>query len=115
MTDESPRNPFAPTLVAVICHDGPDSQPARKAAAQAHLHYVESILDRLALAGPLYDDAGERMLGSIYLFKTVDVAEARRLLEADPYFAAGFWRSIEYLPFLPAAGELVGGTTWRRG
>ncbi len=115
MTDVSPRNPFAPTHVAVICHDAPDSQPARKAAAQAHLRYVESILDRLALAGPLYDGAGERMIGSIYVFKTVDLDEARRLLEADPYFAARFWRSIEFLPFLPAAGELVGGTTWQRG
>jgi hypothetical protein len=115
MTDDPPRSPFAPSLVAAICHDGPDSHPARKAAAQAHLRYVESILDRLALAGPLYDAAGERMVGSIYLFKTVDIVEARRLLEADPYFAARFWRSIEFLPFLPAAGELVGGTTWQRG
>lgn len=115
MIDESPRNPFAPTHVAVICHDGPDSQAARKAAAPAHLRYVESILDRLALAGPLYDDAGERMIGSLYLFKTVDLAEARRLLEADPYFAARFWSAIEYRPMLPAAGELVGGTSWQRG
>jgi uncharacterized protein YciI len=66
MTDVSPRNPFAPTHVAVICHDGPDSQPARKADAQAHLRCVESILDRLALAGPLYDGAGERVGGTTW-------------------------------------------------
>jgi len=81
-------------------------------AARAHLCYIETILDRLALAGPLYSDDGQRMVGSIYVFKTESLDEARALLEADPYFAAGFWRSVDYWPFLPAAGALVGGTAW---
>jgi hypothetical protein len=112
MTQTDARRPFSPTQVAVICHDGPESQAARKAAAPQHLRYVETILDRLALAGPLFSDDGERMIGSVYVFKTRSVEEARRWLEADPYFMAGFWNSIEYRPFLPAAGEFVGGTTW---
>jgi hypothetical protein len=28
--------------------------------------------------------------------------------------AAGLWDRIEFRPFLPAAGDLVGGTTWRQ-
>jgi len=112
MSGTAVRTPFAPTQVAVICHDGPDSQAARKAAAQEHLRYVETILDRLALAGPLFSDDGERMVGSFYVFKTGSLEEARGWLEADPYFKAGFWRSIDYRPFLPAAGDFVGGTIW---
>jgi hypothetical protein len=112
MTGSAAPSPFAPTQVAVICHDGPESQAARKAAAQEHLRYVESILDRLALAGPLFSDDGSRMIGSLYVFKTGSLDEARRWLEADPYFKAAFWQSIDYRPFLPAAGEFVGGTVW---
>lgn len=35
-----------------------------------------------------------------------------RRLESDPYFARQFWASIDYRPFLPAAGALVGATVW---
>jgi uncharacterized protein YciI len=52
------------------------------------------------------------MIGSLYVFKTGSLDDARRWLEADPYFAAGFWQSIDYRPFLPAAGDFVGGTIW---
>ena len=112
MSGQSPRRGFAPTHVAVYCRDRPDSQDARKAAAQDHLRYVEGILDRIALAGPLFSDDGSQMNGSFYVFRTSSLAEARRWLEADPYFAAGFWASVEFRPFLPAAGTFVGGTIW---
>lgn len=112
MSEQAPRRAFVPTHVAVYCRDRPDSQGARKAAAQDHLRYVEGILDRIALAGPLFSDDGLQMNGSFYVFRTSSVAEARRWLEADPYFAAEFWASVEYRPFLPAAGAFVGGTIW---
>ena len=106
------RRPLAPSTVAVLCHDARDSQAARKAASPAHLRWVESMLDHIALAGPLYSDDGERMIGSLYVFKTGSLAEARAWLESDPYYAAGFWAEIRFRPFLPAAGELLGGTVW---
>jgi uncharacterized protein len=112
MNEGQARVSFVPTHVAVICHDGPDSQAARKTAAPDHLRYVEAILDRLALAGPLFSPDGQRMIGSLYVFKTGSLDEARQWLEGDPYFEARFWRSIDYRPFLPAAGDFVGGTIW---
>jgi len=112
MNASAARKPFVPTTVAVLCHDRADSQPARKAAAQAHLRWVESMLGHIAVAGPLYSDDGTRMIGSLYVFKTARLEQARAWLESDPYYAASFWASIEYRPFLPAAGELVGGTAW---
>jgi uncharacterized protein YciI len=112
MNEGQARVSFVPTHVAVICRDGPDSQVARKAAAPDHLRYVQTILERLALAGPLFSPDGQRMVGSLYVFKTGSLDEARQWLEADPYFAARFWQSIDYRPFLPAAGDFVGGTIW---
>ena len=109
---ETARNPFAPTTVAVYCLDGPESLPKRKAAAQAHLRWIESMLEHIAVAGPLYSGDGSRMTGSLYVFKTTSLEQARAWLESDPYFAQQFWSSIEYRPFLPAAGGLVGGTVW---
>jgi uncharacterized protein YciI len=112
MTETAARSPFAPTTVAVLCHDGPDAGPKRRAAAQAHLRWVESMLANIALAGPLYCDDGSRMTGSLYVFKTTSLEQAHAWLESDPYFAAQFWSSIDYRPFLPAGGALVGGTVW---
>lgn len=112
MNEPTPSRTFAPSHVAVYCRDRPDSQGARKAAAQAHLRYVDSILGHIALAGPLFTEDGLSMTGSFYVFRTTNLDEARRWLEADPYFAAGFWATVEYRPFLPAAGEFVGGTIW---
>lgn len=112
MNETAARNPFAPTTVAVLCHDGPGSGPPRKSAAQQHLRWIESMLAHIALAGPLYSEDGSRMVGSLYVFKTTSLEQARAWLESDPYFAAAFWATIEYRPFLPAAGELVGGTAW---
>jgi len=68
MTATAAHSPFAPTTVAVLCLDGPDSGPKRKAAAQAHLRWVGSMLANIALAGPLYSADGSRMAGSLYVF-----------------------------------------------
>lgn len=108
----APRSPFTATHVAVICHDGPDAAAPRKAVAPAHMRYIETILDRLLMAGPLFDDQGTTMVGSLYVFKTASVPEARRLLEGDPYCQARFWKSVEFRPTLPAAGDCAGGKIW---
>lgn len=112
MGSEVTGSSFSPSLVAVLCHDAPDSAEARRSASRAHLRWVESMLERIALAGPLYSEEGGEMIGSLYLFRTRDLDEARRWLESDPYFQAGFWSRIEFRPFLPAAGDLIGGTVW---
>jgi uncharacterized protein YciI len=112
MTDAAaPRTP-RPTTIAALCHDRAESQAARAGATPAHLRWVESMLGHIALAGPLYSDDGRRMIGSLYVFRTGSLEQARAWLETDPFYAAGLWEKIELRPFLPAAGDLVGGTTW---
>lgn len=95
----------------IIARDGPDSAQRRADARQAHFAQVETIMDRVAIAGPL-KDAGGAFTGSLIVLDVADEAEARALVEADPYFKAGVWSDIEIHPFVPAAGGWIGGKIW---
>ncbi len=97
---------------AVICRDAPDGAEKRKAATQDHLRHIEQLMDELHVAGPIFDDEGQRPIGSILVFRTQSADRARELATADPYFEAGVWESVEVMPFYPAAGGYVGGKTW---
>lgn len=96
---------------AIIAHDVPDSAVLRDAHRAAHFVQVERIMDKVAIAGPLKDAEG-RIIGSLIVLDVADASEARSLLEADPYFAAGVWARIEVHPFLAAAGAWIGGKIW---
>ncbi|MBF2754361.1 MAG: YciI family protein [Gammaproteobacteria bacterium AqS3] len=98
--------------VSVRCLDGPGSDAARQKHLQSHLDYVDSIIDEILVAGPILDEAGEK-IGSLYIFATDDINRARALLGADPYFRAGFWDSVRWHPFNPVAGTWVGGAAWK--
>ena len=69
------------------------------------------MMERIAVAGPL-KDAGGANIGSLFVLNVESAAEAEAVLRSDPYFAAGVWAKHEIHPFLAAAGEWVGGTTW---
>lgn len=96
----------------VICRDAPGGAEKRKGATAAHLRHIEECIDELSIAGPMFDEAGTRTVGSVLVVRTQSAQAARALTERDPYFKAGVWDSIEVLPFYPAAGSYIGGTTW---
>lgn len=97
-----------------ICEDDPavDTQALRQAQKDAHFAYIESILGSLLVAGPLVKPGGETHGGSLFIYAVNSEAEARQLLENDPYFQAGIYADVSLAPFLPAAGEWIGGTIW---
>ena len=103
---------YVNTGFVALCRDKPNGAALRREATAAHLAYIEEIMDRLNLAGPLFDESGENMIGSMYCFRTKDAQEALSLLENDPYYKAGVFESVELRPFLPAAGDYVGGKIW---
>jgi hypothetical protein len=111
-THAGARRPPAPTAIAAWCLDRPDAAAARRAATADHLRWVESMLGHVAVAGPLYSEDGARMIGSLYVFHTGSLDQARSWLEGDPFHAAGMWQTIDLRPFLPAAGTFVGGRSW---
>jgi len=98
--------------VIVYCKDRSGADDLRKELLAAHFAYIETILDRIAVAGPMREQAGESIRGSCFIYHTDDKAEASELLENDPYYKAGIYEQIDYHQFLGAAGSWVGGKIW---
>lgn len=96
---------------AIVTRDKPDSKPERMEKLKEHLAHIEAGLDRLAVAGPLRDADGN-FVGSLLVVKADSEADARALLEADPYYKADIWSDIQISEFSAAAGDWVGGKTW---
>ena len=96
---------------AVIAWDIEDSAPLRAAHRDDHFAHIATIIDRVAVAGPLKDDAGA-IIGSLVVLNVDDAPEAEAVLHSDPYFKAGIWARWTIHPFVAAAGDWVGGTIW---
>ncbi len=106
-----PDNENLFTAVTCIDKPGEETTALRQDMLAVHLDYIETILDEILVAGPLYDDDGETIAGSLLIYRAGDEA-ARALLQNDPYFKAGLWSEVRFNPFLAAAGTAVGGKTW---
>lgn len=96
---------------AIYATDRSDAGSLREDKLLEHLHHVEKHLDRLLVAGPLRDEKGN-FTGSLLIVKAENEADARAMLEQDPYFGADLWSQIEIKAFGAVAGDWVGGKTW---
>ncbi len=97
-----------------LCEDDPtvDSAALRSREKDAHFAYIEKILDQLLVAGPLPEPSGGQHTGSLFVYAADSEVAARQLLEADPYYQAGIYGRVRLAPFVPAAGQWIGGTIW---
>jgi len=97
-----------------VCDDRPGPEPAelRQLHLQAHFAYIESILDRILIAGPFGSDATEACNASLFIYSVDTREEAENLLHGDPYFQAGIYGEVRIEPCHPAAGTWIGGTVW---
>lgn len=103
---------YEKTAYIVLCRDGTSGAAVRAAQTAAHMAYIESVMDELNIAGPLYDESREQPVGSMYCLHTQSLARAKEIIENDPYFKNGAFDSVEYFPHLPAAGRYIGGKIW---
>lgn len=108
----APRRQLHGTSYVVLCRDGPNGEALRAAHNADHLAYIETVMGDLNVAGPLFDDTGKRVIGSMYCLHTQSLVRAREIVENDPYFRGGVFASVDYIPHMPAAGKFVGGKTW---
>lgn len=99
------------TLYAFFCLDADNSAALRDKLLKEHLAHIEAHISDFAVAGPLKD--GEQTIGSLVVIKAETEAEARGKFEADPYFAAGVWKTVQSSRFLGVAGDWVGGIAWK--
>ena len=89
-------------LYAIICIDNPDALEVRKANREAHLAHIEGAVGAIVQAGPFLDADGE-MCGSLLIYEG-DLAGAEAWAAADPYAAAGLFRSVEIRPWKKVIG-----------
>jgi uncharacterized protein YciI len=83
---------------AIIVHDKPGSGPLRSEMRQPHLDYWGQVGEKLVFGGPLLgeDDAP---CGGILIVEAADEAEARALLDKDPFVVSGLFASITISKF----------------
>lgn len=91
-------------LVVAYCLDAPDKLQQRLETRPAHLAFLGSLGDRLKLAGPMMDAAGERPVGSMLILEAESVEEAERILWDDPYQTVELFETVAVKPWRGALG-----------
>jgi uncharacterized protein YciI len=92
-------------LYVLVCNDKPDSLELRLANREAHLAYARGFADRLKVAGPLMDEAGN-MAGSLLILEAESLEGARAFNLDDPYQKAGLFASVQVTAFKASIGGL---------
>ena len=92
-------------LYVLVCNDKPNSLDLRLANREAHLAYARGFADRLKVAGPLLDEAGN-MAGSLLILEAESLEDARAFNLDDPYQKAGLFASVQVTAFKATIGGL---------
>ena len=99
-------------LVSVYCKDVQGGADIRRRGLREHLRHIETIEDRIKVAGPVMGTAGAGPVASLLIFEVDSVAEATAMLQADPYYQAGLWQEVRIQEFKGVVGSWVGGRQW---
>ena len=99
-------------LYLVICRDRPGSGAARAQNLDGHLRHVEINWQRYVLAGPLRQPGAQPLIGSYFLVRAADEADARALMAGDPYVSSGMYATMEVLEATASIGLYLGGKIW---
>jgi len=85
---------------AFLCTDKPGHLNVRMDTRPAHLDHLNklNVEGTLKMAGPFLDDEGKPS-GSLVIVEAEDMAAARALAEADPYYQAGLFEKVEVKPY----------------
>jgi uncharacterized protein len=83
----------------LYCLDKSGHSQMRADNRNAHLDYLKKFSGAIFAAGPLLDDAGTGMIGSLLVMDFPDRAAVERFLEGDPYGRAGLFASVRVTPW----------------
>jgi uncharacterized protein YciI len=83
---------------AFVGYDRPNGLPRRMAARPEHLKHLESLGDKLLLAGPFLDDNGD-MVGSLVVIEAESEKEAEEIFARDPFVSNRIFDSITIKPW----------------
>lgn len=87
-------------LFAFICYDKPGQLDLRMETRPVHLEHLNKLNAEgtLKFAGPFLGDDGKPN-GSLVVVEAADMAAARALAEADPYYLAGLFETVDVRPW----------------
>lgn len=94
-------------LFTIYALDKPEGLPTRLANYEAHKAFLQTSSEhgvRIVMSGPLVQDDGETMKGSLFLIEAPDRATVEAFNRADPFYAAGLWETINIVAFLRRVG-----------
>ncbi|MDO9356244.1 MAG: YciI family protein [Solirubrobacteraceae bacterium] len=95
-------------LFAFHLIDRPDGAALRQRVRPEHKAYLAQVADRIAFAGPLLDDDGETMLGSLLVIDFPDRAAAFAWQLDEPFTRAGLYASSQVHVFRNLWAQRVG-------
>ncbi|SME97102.1 hypothetical protein SAMN02982989_0354 [Xaviernesmea oryzae] len=83
-------------LFAFLCTDKPGHLNVRMEIRPTHVEHLNKLNAEgtLKFAGPFLDDEGKPN-GSLVVVEAADMAAARAIAEADPYYLAGLFEKVE--------------------
>jgi uncharacterized protein len=87
-------------LFSIIGSDQKDGASIRVSNAEAHRAHMSLIQERIAFAGPLQNDDGDRVVGSLIVADFPDRQSAENWLAYEPFYKAGVYASIEIRRFV---------------
>lgn len=79
--------------------DRTDAGDLRMRVRPEHKAYLAAVADRIAFAGPLLQDDGQTMLGSLLVIDFEDRQSAERWMADEPFTKAGLYEHVSVLPF----------------
>ncbi len=94
-------------LYVLFCEDKPDSEGLRLTNRKSHLDWVGGKTDQIRLAGPMFSDDGQHMVGSMFILEADSVEAVRAFNGDDPYTLAGLWGNVIVHPFRQVVPSLT--------
>lgn len=93
-------------LFAMIAKDKPCSSEQRTAVRPVHLDHLNSLGEKLVLAGALLSEAGVPE-GSLMVIEAETIEAATASFLADPFITAGIFASYEIKPWRLAINNMT--------
>ncbi|MDG2313107.1 MAG: YciI family protein [Alphaproteobacteria bacterium] len=78
----------------LYCNDNEGSSPIRNSLREKHRTYLNSLSEKIIARGPLTNDTGDKIIGSVCLLDVSNRKEAEELWSNEPYNMAGVYNEI---------------------
>lgn len=79
--------------------DRPNAGELRLRVRPEHKAYLAAVAGRIAFAGPLTEDDGQTMIGSLLVIDFDNRAAAEQWAAEEPFTKAGVYQTMSILPF----------------